>query len=1725
MPVNSNEFSAFDEALKKSQPPVPKEQKNEFAAFDEVLATEKKNGSLESKEPLAGVSDGTISTTEPKKKPAIITFGELQTIGSQLPKSDESGVKRGEFITGDILSDEKGESYQIQNGEKVYAPLGDIPKIEAPKELYMKDGVLTDMSIIKEFEDFPKGAEKFEIKRESGKIEKPYSKENLLKLRDTDYGAYKTQLNSIKTYFDIRENLGVEKAVEFSRLQYKNIGDGNLYDAVSNYEFTKKKQKEIINESLTGSQKQKALDRLDENDKIWVDRSFTPQKAKEYISDKLKNEYKGEDVEDLTIDEVKRKLGGGVVNEAILNKYKIFITPESLEEGVLNDNSDKGSRLGYIYNSFLNGMGSVSSGASDLMMQLLTNILPKEAVGGTKEEAVAKWRQESESTIRNAMSELYGVDVSENKQKQYEKEFWTSSIAGLGSSVPMMVSPYGTGLFLGSYDAGLQSINSTKEGSKLPESTKTIFAFGVGAVGALLEKAGLDKIFGKQSKKAAINLATRTISELIEKSATPITKEIFESALEQGVKSLKQKLINAGGKIIKGATVEFLTGSAQEGANVLAEKLTNLSQKKQIFEPQSMGEVAGRVLYSGAQEAVGGGIFGGISAFTSKTRNYIAEKVAEAKTQEDIEKLKGEVLQQAQKNNIGAEESNQLVNVIDNYSKINSKIPSDVENRREVIEKINERDELKKQIDQKKTELENADDAFKPNIQKELDALQGRYDEMNEEVISSSKGGKEAELPEAKPIYKIGDREVSKQEMIDFVESGKAKETTEPLFVEGDTEVEGMVKGLGGEVVEKVAELPKVEEKPTEALKDVESTREALKEVDLANSNIPLPQLEIDGYKRKASENYKLNDAASIAEAYHIAKADGTNPELVKAVESLLSKEQTPTLSGVEQEQTIKQMMPFTDKMVEVERQFKNEGFEIDTDYDNEIQVLDKNGEIVDMEELPDNLKKLASDYEKATMKLGEFDASAREKALAESRKVTEVEAEEVTPKAKAELPVAERENWTQDDYKKELKRLEKEDTKGNAEKIKQLQTELGAKLRSELVKPKKEKVEKVKVKTKEESSVQKALNENEEEGGTFNDLVDKIEGIAFDEENQNLQDAVDAYRKEQKEDFELAGRGDMDAAEAAFMSKIQAELPLSPEKVTTKINKDTKTEYTTKSGKQKINKVNGELIVTDAKTGKRVSKPTERKAIKEWEENFNFSEGEMASEFSGYGGTSQETAYAEHVIETSENPLEIAQIFIGEEYEPTKLSTTEALIAELGIGKITNKSFQRFGDRNLITLSLARAYLNNQKGKSIDVIAKEMSDHYEYEITPQDIVDFMVKFPNGVKDALKMSETEVAQNAYAKFKKLTGLDLTRPLAERLIQKEFDKLSSEQQKLLNQDYERANQLESEYWKAYEETDGFTKESIVSEVKPTVEAKPKEPTAEKVEPKAELPKEEKVGKFEQQARKIAEKISKAELPDFMKTPEFLKDAKKSGMSAEDLQKKLAEAVIQMGKLLDKGVEFSKALKEAVGELVKLRGEENREAIEKGFEDYYRGLKGEVPLEKLTESEFGEGEQGKENKKEFDKLTSTIPNTGEVTKYLSGETIKKYEGEEARNEQEVFVQQLREALVRGVDIVNKGREIFGEDYVQKLLDYVETENLPPANKALIYVSLENEVAKQKIENPSKAQQLEKLQDLVRAKSQAFLRSSSLAINFGRLRKVAEVGYDISRLTNDFFSSKQM
>ena len=731
-----------------------------------VSPDKKKVSTTEQPASSEGLQDGglesTTSTTETvpvqkKGKPAQIIVGELQTAAS--PE----------------------EQYKKEEG-KILPPRGLIG---------FEDGYVIDKSITEEFEDFPEVAEKLEIKRESGEVEKPYSREALLKLRGTDYGAYKSKLNNVKTYFDIREDLGTGKANEFSRLIFETTGKGNVYDEVNNFIYSASKQKQIIDESLSGSKKDKAIDRLYENENNWVERSFTPELSKKYISEKLKKEYNIDDISSLSLEDVKQKMGDGIVNQGIFNKYKKQYFPETFEEGATADSKDAGNRTGFIFNGLLSGIGKYSAGAADLTMQLLTNILPDEAVGGTgtpeenREAALRQFREEAIPTIRTATEELYGAKISDSKREQFEKEFFTSAFRGVTESIPMMMGFKGSGLLLGGYDAGMQTINSTKSGQGLSEGTKTIFAASVGTASALLEKLGIDKIFGKQSKKVATNLAIKTMAELVEKSSVPITTEIFEKALMANVSSLKNKLIKSGGKIAEAGVVEFATGSAQEAANILGEEILNKVEKKQVFDPLDWGQTFSRIAYAGAQEAVGGGVFGAISIPFSKTRNYISEKVNNAKTPEDINKLKDEIIQFGQKQNISEDQLNAALSLVDQYSAVYSKIPADVKNRTKVAEQILERDELNEKAATTLQEAQDLDPAFQEQKVEEAKILTNKANEIQNKISG-------------KPVYKIGDQTVDRDTFNNYLDSEAANKQDVELYVENDNEVSSKLEQMGG---------------------------------------------------------------------------------------------------------------------------------------------------------------------------------------------------------------------------------------------------------------------------------------------------------------------------------------------------------------------------------------------------------------------------------------------------------------------------------------------------------------------------------------------------------------------------------------------------------------------------------------------------------------------------------------------------------------------------------------------------------------------------------------------------------------------------------------------------------------------------------------------------------------------------------------------------------------
>jgi hypothetical protein len=128
-----------------------------------------------------------------------------------------------------------------------------------------------------------------------------------------------------------------------------------------------------------------------------------------------------------------------------------------------------------------------------------------------------------------------------------------------------------------------------------------------------------------------------------------------------------------------------------------------------------------------------------------------------------------------------------------------------------------------------------------------------------------------------------------------------------------------------------------------------------------------------------------------------------------------------------------------------------------------------------------------------------------------------------------------------------------------------------------------------------------------------------------------------------------------------------------------------------------------------------------------------------------------------------------------------------------------------------------------------------------------------------------------------------------------------------------------------------------------------------PTEAKAGPTGEVPTK---GRFESEAEKFAEDvIMKFELPSWLKGAKLPPGTEKMGPSLpseEAIKKALANAVIKMGKLLDRGVEFSQAVKEATRNLVKMFGEDQAQEIQKNFTNYYndaisKQTAGKVPVQ--------------------------------------------------------------------------------------------------------------------------------------------------------------------------------
>ena len=402
-----------------------------------------------------------------------------------------------------------------------------------------------------------------------------------------------------------------------------------------------------------------------------------------------------------------------------LGAYTIPGLFKEIQESGLNNT------YGFFYNKVIGGVGKIITGASDVITQMAMGHFSFDET--TRNIVLKEYRDNVFPTISRTIKDNLGADVSLEKENKYNEGFVTGALGGLAETVPAILTGPAMlpSLFLQGYQSQLESINSTDEGKKLPESTKTIFAVGTGAASALLEKVGLDKIFGNVSSKVAKSLSIKALNELVEKEGKEITSEMFEKSLKKQLSSLKDQIIEKGGKIAGAGLVESITGGLQEITNITGEKITNLSTGRQVFNYESFGDLAGRVIKSAGQEAIGGTVIGSVVSNSNKIDNHISNEISKAKTIEDINKIKSDLALEVNNGSISDVDAAKINGLIDEYSNIYSTIPEFSENRKKIASKIKERSGIIKDIESRVETLKRTDEAFQPQMMAEIEALKG----------------------------------------------------------------------------------------------------------------------------------------------------------------------------------------------------------------------------------------------------------------------------------------------------------------------------------------------------------------------------------------------------------------------------------------------------------------------------------------------------------------------------------------------------------------------------------------------------------------------------------------------------------------------------------------------------------------------------------------------------------------------------------------------------------------------------------------------------------------------------------------------------------------------------------------------------------------------------------------------------------------------------------------
>jgi hypothetical protein len=442
--------------------------------------------------------------------------------------------------------------------------------------------------------------------------------------------------------------------------------------------------------------------------------------------------------------------------------------------------SKKGTAVGALQNSLVNGYTSALQGISDIAFTSLAAINPELAGASTREEALKNAREASKNLGIKSVLDLQLKDketTDEYLERVKNKSVVHLGVLGAAESLFPMMMPYGTGFFSQAYGSALSEV-SDKEG--LSEQEKALYAVTSASINMALENFGMSAII--KGTPAITSRITKTLTnKVLKESSEDATKEGLKKALNLEISNFRLGLEKGGERFVNSFLAEAETGGIQELSDTGLKALININKEQPIFDlPSNSDELVANVIEASLAEGIGGAAFGGvpsiISGISEGNRNSLG-KLTKEEFNSLSEKLKDPVFTDAIKKNLQAQInlgvdvdkiSSTLKSVNEVANAIKS-IPDDTPNKAKVADLLIEKNRLE-------LESENAPDKTLYNeliskVKSDIKDLTVSEEQVKEIVVEE-----QAPQEDAKKV----EQEVT-QEVSDYIDN-LVSETEEEVF-------------------------------------------------------------------------------------------------------------------------------------------------------------------------------------------------------------------------------------------------------------------------------------------------------------------------------------------------------------------------------------------------------------------------------------------------------------------------------------------------------------------------------------------------------------------------------------------------------------------------------------------------------------------------------------------------------------------------------------------------------------------------------------------------------------------------------------------------------------------------------------------------------------------------------------------------------------------------------